>query len=331
MDSREYHSNYNHYYDPNQMYLADGMPHPAYFNPGHSWGWQGHGYHSGPQGPHFYGGYPQMEMNYGYGYDSHEGNMYNQPNFQSYENQENFNRRSKHSYSQNRSRNRPRFEHRHNNTDNIPSSHSQENLSQNNNSNNGANITTDSQQTDGNLDDIGLDVKNESETSKPHERFKGRGGRFHGVDGRTKHYDKDKQQLDRQKAYNKNYISEDMDHGMQKTSEESSDTKDNFDNGNAKRDNSKGARPKSYKESRKKESRNHDNVKKEISDNHRIKNYKSDGQANKSNEDESNSADGKDSKEDNGDNSKEYSGRKKKKEYQVGKYMYPRSCLKKKK
>jgi len=310
MDGRDF-QDYN-YYDPNPVYMADGgiMPQQAYFHPGQGqWGYQGQGYNPAPQ---FYGGYPQVPVNYGYGYDNQNGTTFNnQQNFQGYENQENSNRRSKHSYSQNRSRNRPRYDQRQQNTDHSGTSHSMVGPNENQDIASTGASTNSNSVPDQNLETNESNVNNNSnDNPKPHERHKGRGGRFHGVDSRTKHYDRDKQIADRHKGYNKTYKSDDA------TKAANKDTfSETTDKTGGSREDSKGARPKSYKDHRNKDRNNQDQGRrdKDVRDRH---NYRKNNE--KAVDNTGGDSEERVTKEDLTDGvPRENNGRKKKKDYQV--------------
>lgn len=326
MDGSEYSGNHGYAYDPNMMYVQDPrmMHHPAYYNQGQQWMWQGQGYHHGPPAQ-FYGGYPQMPVNYGYGYDGTDGVMYNQQEYQGYEIPENSGRRSKHSYSQNRTRNRNKVDQR----QSYPNSY----ITTSNTSNNNQHSESISEADGKDSFCEGAGTTNSSEgdlNSKPSENSKIR-GRFHGADGRTKHYDKEKQQTDRQKTYNKDFKAEKTNHESLDKRKTNTSVEGSKDTGTGDSVEDKGAKPKSYhKDTRHKDNKENVNSGKERNkhlENRDNRYHKSEGQLNSNrphgqtslmNMDKNEDGTFKNKSDESGDSSsKESGGRKKKKDFQV--------------
>ncbi|XP_060590156.1 transcriptional repressor NF-X1-like isoform X2 [Ruditapes philippinarum] len=244
---------YGYSYDPNQMYYIDpNMQQADFYQQGQqygTWQWQPQGYQPVQQA--MYGGYPQQGMNYNYYNQYDNGFVYNQQQgLVNYDGQTAYGRqsvssRSKHSYSQNRSKNRQRPEVRHN-----ISSYDTENS---NNNAMEANIVshkeTDSDEVSGvNLINKESSTENSNDATdfKGQDKSRNRGGRFQGTDSRTKKFDSRQQALDRQKGYDRNQR---YDKGDRNNSSVN-DWDVAKDEGKLSEDTESGARPKSYRDSR---------------------------------------------------------------------------------
>lgn len=336
MDAHEYSDGYSYSLDPNAMYLTDPMmlSQQAYCHQsqGHQWGWPNQGYNPMPPPPQFYGSYPQMPVGYGYGFNN-EAVMYSQQTFQSNDNQEQSGKRSKYSYSQNRTRNRVRADYRQNNNSQTSASQSSNQQPVNSSLENGAKVSLNEQENNqASASNCEAKFDDKVDNCKLHERLKTRGGRFQGSDSRSKPFDKEKQKSDRQKGYNKVYISKSENETLAEAHKSDDRIAEPVTETRAfTTDSSNGARPKSSKGSRDKEHNdNRENTTRDKALN-KAQNYKENRNLkgergnNRSHGHRGNDIENKSKgeyKEDRWDSvGRDGGGRKKKKEYQVSSYL----------
>ncbi|XP_053390429.1 arginine/serine-rich coiled-coil protein 2-like, partial [Mercenaria mercenaria] len=259
---------YSYGYDPNQMYYVDpNMQQTEYYPQGQQyggWGWQPQGYASIQQP--MYGGFAQQGMNYDYYNQYDNGMVYGQQGFVNYDAQSSYGRqsvsnsRSKHSYSQNRSRNRQRPEAK----QNIATNDIENSNNNAYNSNDGLQKETSSGEVikeigqKSGVKDNATEESKDSLDLKDQDKFRNRGSRFQGTDSRTRKFDSRQQMLDKQRGYDRSYRPDrgdknssaaangDIDHSVNNKPEVKSENNSSDD----KTDLDPGARPKSYRDAR---------------------------------------------------------------------------------
>lgn len=291
-------------------------------------------------------------------YDS--GMVYGQQGYVSYDGQASYGRqsapssRSKHSYSQNRFRNRQRPEVRQDLNSNV------ENMNRNaNNSNNNLQSNQNSNET--NVEECSETVsqendqwfppdeaKSNADSVKSADKYRNR-GRFQGTDSRSKKFDSRQQMIDRQRRYDRSYNANKGSYasGASGDIDETVITKDGSTS-ESRYDSNTGARPKSFRDSQSSGSHRRDKLPEKEkkfgqdgdrygnkaqtmskSQGHGTKNLES--KSNSSKESQKNDNPGADSqshdvtsKSKESSDGRDNSGRRKKKEYQVYSSSSPR-------
>jgi len=273
--NRGYGNGYEYVYDGSQMYYQDPNYQQGYYGNDANWGWNG--YQNYGQGQQYYGNYeqPNVGYDYGYGYGNGTDYDYTGPNsvpqdYQQLQNrsQDNSGRKSKYSYSQNRSRNRQRPDVKSDGTAGADetlntgaagdSNRTVETSETSDNTNNNASSSDNKQTDQSTMPESSLNVGAEVfytsydnqifPKAKPPDRNRNRGGRFQGTDSRTKHFDRDQQEYDRRRGYNRSYIPNKAENNSSINDKEVADgSKMDVSSGDSM--SYKGARPKSFNES----------------------------------------------------------------------------------